>query len=290
VFPLLSAVYLLEAGGDIEYVADLWDIRTSSTPTFIPRLPLHCDTRSFEIRSIFEVRKQIMNKSIYKIGALSFLTFLLLTSFPRKSSGAVTVEPTIDMPIPYILRENYNKEFKSWSLFLICNPTWLLKENNQKILELYEKFGAFGRAIGEENVAVWFWKKLPTDKNRVSDFIDENNNSNYCRKFNLRPSESPHILVTTIYPDLDKEYKPNNYLSVKLHKMEPKNIIITIEKLTDQILLRHINKADTDSESYWNSWKESFDSIKRILNNVGKKITVTIDAKFLNVEIYGGKN
>jgi hypothetical protein len=232
-----------------------------------------------------------MNKSKYTIWTISFINFLFLALFPLENlEASVGVRPRRGEPIPRVIRNDAIGEFKSWSLFLVCNPAWLLKENNQKISELYEKFGAFGRAIGEENVAVWFWKKSPTDKNRIADFIDEDRNSNYCKKFNLIPSESPHILVTTIYPDLDKEYKPNNYLSVKLHKMEPKNMTIIIEKLTDQILLRRINRADIDSESYWNSWKKSFDSIKRTLNNVGKKITVTIDAKFLNVEIYAGKN
>ena len=50
------------------------------------------------------------------------------------------------------------KEFDSWSLFLICNPNWLLSENQEKLADLYNGFRAFGRAIGTRHAAVWFFK------------------------------------------------------------------------------------------------------------------------------------
>jgi len=135
-----------------------------------------------------------------------------------------------------------------------------------------------------------FWKKLTKDRNKISDFIDENRNSAYCKKFKLLPSESPHILVTTTYPDLDKEYKTNNYFIAKLYEMKSSDITLILEKLADQILLKNIKQENIDSESYWNSWRQSFESVKEKLNMVVRKIKVTFDTKFFKVEIDGGKS
>lgn len=51
---------------------------------------------------------------------------------------------------------------KTYSLFLICNPQWFPSRWDNKdtqIYKLYEQFDSFGFAIGDENAAVWFWKK-----------------------------------------------------------------------------------------------------------------------------------
>ena len=38
--------------------------------------------------------------------------------------------------------------YRTWSLFLINNPQWLVTESNEKIKSLYDQFEAFGEAIG----------------------------------------------------------------------------------------------------------------------------------------------
>src|SRR5262249_40858281 len=47
--------------------------------------------------------------------------------------------------------------FKTWSIFLITNQQWLLRETSGRLERLYENFTIFGNAIGPENLAVWFW-------------------------------------------------------------------------------------------------------------------------------------
>jgi hypothetical protein len=51
------------------------------------------------------------------------------------------------------------KDYKTWSLFLVNNPQWVVAESNDKVRKLYDQFQAFGRAIGRDNVAVWFWSQ-----------------------------------------------------------------------------------------------------------------------------------
>jgi hypothetical protein len=49
------------------------------------------------------------------------------------------------------------KGFKTYSLFLICNPLWLDPARNSGLLQLYRQFLNFGRAIGDDQAALWFW-------------------------------------------------------------------------------------------------------------------------------------
>ena len=47
---------------------------------------------------------------------------------------------------------------------LICNPNRLTpmevgsSGTKEDLLSLYQQFEAFGQTIGQDNVAVWFWK------------------------------------------------------------------------------------------------------------------------------------
>src|SRR5262245_29698848 len=49
--------------------------------------------------------------------------------------------------------------YKTWSLFLICNPNWVQPDKSRDLENLYWRFRAFGDAIGPDNLAVWFWTK-----------------------------------------------------------------------------------------------------------------------------------
>src|SRR5581483_7912645 len=49
------------------------------------------------------------------------------------------------------------KEFKTWSLFLVCNPGWLGDDAAAKLrmTVLHSAFLGFGRSLGTKNAAVW---------------------------------------------------------------------------------------------------------------------------------------
>ena len=55
---------------------------------------------------------------------------------------------TSDQPIP--------EHYKSWSLFLVCNPAWVVPEGESNLESLYTRFRAFGQALGPEHLAVCF--------------------------------------------------------------------------------------------------------------------------------------
>jgi len=119
---------------------------------------------------------------------------LLVVLSPEYSRSQALSEPKRHEPIP---REGY----ASWSLFLICNPAWLLQENQAKLQDLYRQFRAFGRAIGPKHLAVWFWERSPGGATpALGEYVDVDRSSQYCDSLRLLPSQSPHVVVMTTYP------------------------------------------------------------------------------------------
>src|SRR6266850_2591568 len=76
---------------------------------------------------------------------------------------AEVVPATTDIP-----RGNY----KTWSLFLVCNPRWLASDKTHELYDLYSQFESFGDSIGPDNLAVWFWKRKVSVKSDLAANVD----------------------------------------------------------------------------------------------------------------------
>lgn len=205
------------------------------------------------------------------------LLFSLLLPLPIIAQG-------LDEPQP---GEAIKKGFDTWSLFLICNPTWLLGENKGKLQELYEHYQAFGQAIGPKHLAVWFSRCGSADNRNVGQCLDSDRNSNFCAAYKLKASESPHIIVTTQYPD--PETPLGNYLLMSVNGSKASDVGSLLSRLTDQLLLSRIDQAELDSEQFWLGWKRAYESIGTFLGALFKKTKLKIDTKVVSVEIDGSK-
>ena len=199
-----------------------------------------------------------------------------------------------DIRIQEIQERNQPKEighaYDSWSLFLVCNSTWLLDENEEKLADLYRQFKAFGEAIGRKHLAVWFWKGNIGINKPITRNVDAERCSYYCSKFKLLPSEGPYILVTTTYPEVDTDIA--NYFVLKLNNCKSSDISALLNKLSDQLLVEGLNQTALDSEQYWRTIQRAFEVIRGNFVNFFKKVKVklTIDTKFFKIEIDGGEN
>jgi len=133
------------------------------------------------------------------------------------------------------------KGFKTYSLFLICNPQWLDPQKNTGLLQLYRQFQSFGRAIGEDHVAVWFWKSSSYEHSdaALAQIVDVERSVRFCRAWKLRPSEGPHLVITSTYPDESHLTSglPRNNCVYKLGNMSPAEISSLLTKLTDQLVV-----------------------------------------------------
>jgi hypothetical protein len=180
------------------------------------------------------------------------------------------------------------KGYQSWSLFLICNPQWYLAESEQKLARLHERFMSFGRAIGSKHLAVWFWRSSPRAGGKFGpDNIDADRNAAFCQKFNLLPSGSPYVVVTTTYPDLKAEGLRREVL-IELNNLPPDDIGNLLAKLADQLFAQKLTQAEFDSEQYWSAWRRSLESIRSVVAGFVQKVKLTIDTKVVKLEIEGG--
>lgn len=132
-------------------------------------------------------------------GAIIAITFTCLTFAAGSTQMKKDLSPQEEIP----------KNFKTWSLFLVCNPKWLestTPDTSNNLEKLYQSFETFGRTIGDDNAAVWF---SLTGGQRNADLtpthrIDVERSVRFCAAWKLAPSSSPYVVVTSSYPDETK--------------------------------------------------------------------------------------
>lgn len=140
-----------------------------------------------------------------------------------------------------IPREPYN----TWSLFLVTNQDWLVPEKAGHIVALYRRAEAFGRVIGRNHLAVWFWKtnqpgtcceQVPNTKGLLEN-VDVERAIALCEKLGLRPSRGPYLLFTTTYPE--ENVAPDNYSVIELGK-DPDEVDRLLSRLGDQLVVEGV--------------------------------------------------
>lgn len=168
-----------------------------------------------------------------KAPVLLALAVLLVmgASRPANPQAAVTLVAS-KQPIP--------KGFKTYSLFLICNPGWLDPARNAGLYDLYQQFLNFGRAIGDEHAAVWFWTSNSYQRSdaALAKIVDVKRSLRFCQAWKLIPSDGPHLVITSTYPDesnLSSGLPPDTAV-YKLGNMSPPDITKLLASLTDQLI------------------------------------------------------
>jgi hypothetical protein len=167
------------------------------------------------------------NKSLI----LAILAAFVATSVPAAPQEAVQLV-TKKQSIP--------KNFKTYSLFLVCNPQWLDPAKNAGLLQLYRQFQSFGRAIGDDHAAVWFWKSNSYEHSdaALAQIVDVERSVRFCQAWKLTPSQGPHLVITSTYPDEShlSTGLPKNSAIYKLGDMAPPDISALLAKLTDELI------------------------------------------------------
>jgi hypothetical protein len=194
------------------------------------------------------------------------------------SADAQAVEEvyTRDKPVP--------TGYKSWSLFLVCGPEWLLPQNKDRVTALYYQFLALGKTIGSEHAAVWFWIRRPqwaTDA--VIDNVDVERSIAYCQRFKLPPSNGPYVFTTTTYPDSASDTADHSTLA--LNGKSPAEIQKLLNALSDQLLIQGASKEGPNTEGFWRSQQAGFEAVQRSLGAFLSKVTFSIKTQWFEVKI-----
>lgn len=194
------------------------------------------------------------------VGALALLAYLgserstvqgrpFLRDTPRTSIQDAERVPR-KKPIP--------KGYKTYSLFLVCNPRWLAPEKREGLLHLYQQFDSFGRTIGDQNVAVWFLASQDSRNDQeLADNVDVERSVRFCQAWKLKPSAGPHVVITATYPnemDLSSGL-PKDSAVFELGNMGPKEISDLFAKLTDELIEKgrvdNSANAAKEPEAFW---------------------------------------
>jgi len=165
--------------------------------------------------------------------------------------------------------------FKSWSLFLVCDPAWLHPEKQKALLDLRLRYWLFGDTTGPGHAAVWFTKEADPDSP-----LDTDRMRKYCEAFQLVPSEGPHIVVTTVHPDRGAATESKLVLALKGSAEDAQR---KLTKLNDLIGQQKLSQQEMDSEPWWAGWVRGLDSVCQWLD----KVEWDIQVKVLNIKRKG---
>ena len=221
-----------------------------------------------------------MNSVLGRWLVFSVPLYLLVASILSDVSlgqSRVGIVTSPEQPIP--------SEYKTWSMFLVCNPGWLIDNKKAELVNLYQQFVAFGDAIGPENVAIWFSKeKIPTNNPvDAAAQYDAPRAAQYCTRYALLPSLGPYIIVTSHYPDLHGEL--HNFYRISLAGADAMLSIRLLTFLSDQIVATGLQQQQLDSEQYWRSWEHTGLTLIDHFGKLFSKLTVTINTVFFKVEL-----
>ena len=132
--------------------------------------------------------------------ATALMAACLCVTAAYSQSSLISVPGT--GPIP-------SEHFKSWSLFLLCDSKWV--QNNQAdpntglpgygTYVLFKNFQSFGNAIGDDNLAVWFWRSNSPVNSLLASNVDVTRAQHFCTAYKLKPNKGPYLVVTSSYPD-----------------------------------------------------------------------------------------
>lgn len=197
---------------------------------------------------------------------------------PPSASGQefVMVKPTGKIP-----REHY----KTWSLFLVCNPAWLSADKSKDLFSLYHQFQNFGRTIGDDHLAVWFWKEPKSaDDPNLNANVDVERNVGFCKALQLKPSDSPHIIIMASYPD--ESNLPKDFAAFQLGLMSPTDISSLLVKLADQLLLTGKVEPAQVAEDQGRLWIRLLSAAQQVIGNFGCAWSLKVDTGVLSAELH----
>ncbi len=194
------------------------------------------------------------------------------------------VAPAPEVAIPVTLEPIPLAGFKSWSLFLVCNPEWARPQREADVRALYERFQRFGEDIGANHVAVWL-----ASQRRVPTRIDSARSARFCENLKLPQNDGPYVVLTGRYPGAALTDRPDtfsqnlgNHLVLSLNNLSAADTTQLLNGIATQLVSSELANQDTQSEQYWRSLQTAFQTSNDPLL---KKVSVTFETAFFSTAI-----
>ena len=150
------------------------------------------------------------------------------------------------------------------------------------LYRLYQQFQNFGRTIGDDNMAVWFWKSRTFALQTASlvKNVDVERSVRFCKAWKIAPSASPAVVVTSTYPDeknLGSE-RPRDSAVYELGNMKPQDISGLLAKVADGILMGPPAATAASADATPQLWVRLLQATQGLLNQFGCAWTFHVDA------------
>jgi hypothetical protein len=175
----------------------------------------------------------------------------------------------------------------------------LYPQRSSDLANLYRQFDAWGQTIGDENLAVWFWKrKEPLDDPGLAANVDVERSMRYCRQMKLLPSEGPFLVWIREYPDLSipPPGPPGDRAVYKLGALSSTEITKLLSRLTDELVMEGKRPAPTTGSALPSStsagattgfWMWVLESTQRSIIGFGCGLKVRFQTGFMSAELRG---
>ena len=217
-----------------------------------------------------------------------FMVAVASLALPIPLQAQARDEPRPDSPI---LREAPSgRPYRSWSLFLVCNPAWLLPESEPSLKTLLTQFRAFGDAIGPDHLAVWFAGPGQGAAGKTA-WADVVRSAAFCQSLKLAPGGSPYVVVTSDYPGEGRlSVYPKTFPTeltkfsvVSLAQTDADGITRVLIKLANELVTNKTSDLDPQSEAFWRAWERSYKEVRAVMLDLFKGISVTVKTPFFEV-------
>jgi len=169
--------------------------------------------------------------------------------------------------------------YRTYSLFLICNPHWVLANGDSGVGKLFNAYKVFGRAIGADNLAVWFLKEASPVATTENTDIDRM--SAYCQKFGLLPSATPQVVTTTRHPE-DQDVGDRVVANLS---GSAEDSALALTDLTDQLLKTGVSQRALDVSEWGRRIGSAVSSALASTACYLNKVSVSINAGIFIAEI-----
>lgn len=222
------------------------------------------------------------------------LLLLVTATAIRPPACAAQVPVELSTSVDPIPTEVAGVPIRSWSLFLVCEPSWILQREPDRLWRLYWRFLELGQALGPEHAAVWFWARDPggPGEGEIQTAMDVVRSLAFCSQLGLPPAEGPFLLVTTDYPgpglvsDLPDTFRvPTNRAILRLPDPQAADFEGLMEDVLEAVYSGDLRNLDRGTEGFWRAWQGVFQSVQAGVAGAAGRISVTIRTAFFEVTI-----
>jgi hypothetical protein len=160
--------------------------------------------------------------------------------------------------------------FTSWSLFLVCDATWLRSEGKADLIGLYNAYLNLVTTADESHAPLWAFAGA---KGWRADEIDPIRIKSYCDSLVLTSGGGPFLVITVHPPGRLTAFDAKILLG--FGSLRAKDIARHLNALTEQLSAEGISEAQPGSQEWWSSWER----VWKWLRGRSPNVTMSVQPK-----------